>query len=117
MWLYHGFKVPTMSALDPPVTTSRRSPLGFVAPEHIRTWGGDLGRAAVFFWKDNCPGMAGMIAFFGFLSAVPLLLLLLAFLGQVLGGLISAQDVRQLFESIVPGLSQKQFLHTYWDPV
>jgi membrane protein len=61
--------------------------------------------------------MAGMIAFFGFLSAIPLLLLLLAFVGNVLGGMISARDVRDLFQSVVPGLTQREFLHTYWDPV
>jgi membrane protein len=61
--------------------------------------------------------MAGMVAFFGFLSAVPLLLLLLAFVGNILGGAVSAHQIRDLFQSVVPGLTQKEFLQTYWDPV
>jgi membrane protein len=69
------------------------------------------------FWNDNGPGMAATIAFFGFLSLVPLVLLLLAFLGGALGGLISDQEARQLFRSAVPGLTQTQFRHAYWDPV
>ncbi len=69
------------------------------------------------FWRDNVPGMAGMIAFFGFLSIVPLTLLLLAVGGHVLGGALSVSDVRTLFRRVMPGLSQQQFLQTYWDPI
>jgi membrane protein len=82
-----------------------------------RAWRQDLAVAVVAFARDNCPGMAGMVAFFGFLSAIPLLLLLLAFVGNVLGGVISAHQIRNLFQSVVPGLTQREFLQTYWDPV
>jgi membrane protein len=77
----------------------------------------DLWRALALFWRHNAMGMAAMIAFFGFLSLVPLVILLLAFLGNLMGGLISARDVQHLFHGVVPGLSRYQFLHTYWDPV
>ena len=76
-----------------------------------------LRSAAVAFWRDNAVGMAGMIAFFGFLSAIPLALILLAVLGNVLGGVVSPQQVRHLFSSVTPGLSQHDFLKMYWDPV
>ncbi len=81
------------------------------------SWLRDLGGAAVLFWRDNALGMAGMIAFFGFLALVPLLLLLLALVGDVMGGLVSARDVRKLFHDAVPGLTQQQFLTAYWEPV
>jgi membrane protein len=61
--------------------------------------------------------MAATIAFFGFLSMVPLVLLLLAFVGDVLGGLIPDRDIRRLFHGVVPGLSERQFLQTYWYPM
>ena len=73
--------------------------------------------SAVSFWRDNAMGMAGMIAFFGFLSMIPLLILFLAFVGDFVGGLVSTTDVRKLFHDVMPGLSQSQFMHTYWDPV
>jgi membrane protein len=73
--------------------------------------------AAVLFWKDNAMGMAGMIAFFGFLAVIPMALLLLAFVGNVLGGVISAHDVQRLFHGVMPGLSKQQFLDTYWTPI
>jgi membrane protein len=73
--------------------------------------------AGAGFWHDNAMGMAGMVAFFGFLSLVPLVLLLLAFLGDVIGGTLSASTVRNLFHELVPGLSQHQFLQSYWEPV
>lgn len=76
-----------------------------------------LGQALASFWKDNAPGMAGMIAFFGFLALIPLVILLLAFIANVMGGLVSANQVRRLFESFVPGLTQHEFLQTYWFPV
>ena len=76
-----------------------------------------LSGAAVSFWRDNALGMAGMIAFFAFLALIPLAILLLAFVGNVLGGQISANDVRNLFHNAVPGLSQHQFLTTYWTPI
>jgi membrane protein len=80
-------------------------------------WLGAGGRAAGFFWHDNAIGMAAMIAFFAFLSTIPLVILLLAAMGDVLGDLISARDVQHLFQSIMPGLTQQQFLATYWHPV
>lgn len=83
----------------------------------VREVGSCAGRALLAFWRDNCPGMAGMIAFFAFLSAVPLLILFLAFAGDFLGGRVSPHQVRQLFEGILPGLTEKEFLHTYWNPV
>lgn len=76
-----------------------------------------LWQSVLLFWRENCVGMAATVAFFGFLSLIPLLLLLLAFVGTVLGGTISPHQVRQLFHSVLPGLSQNDFLHTYWDPV
>ena len=81
------------------------------------TWLDDLSAAALSFWRDNAPGMAGMIAFFAFLALIPLVLLLLAFVGNVLNGAIRPGDVRHLFHSAVPGLSQQQFLDTFWKPV
>jgi membrane protein len=62
-------------------------------------------------------GMAGMIAFFGFLSLIPLVLLLLAIAGSLMGGSVAPKDVQRIFHSVMPGLSRSQFLHTYWDPV
>lgn len=73
--------------------------------------------ALVRFWSDNAMGMAGMIAFFAFLSMIPLLILLLAFIGEFSQGHISPRAIRSLFHSVVPGLTQHDFLHTYWDPV
>jgi membrane protein len=69
------------------------------------------------FFRDNAMGMAGMIAFFAFLSIVPLLILLLAFIGDFTAGHISTRSIQALFHSVMPGLSQHDFLHTYWDPV
>ncbi len=69
------------------------------------------------FWRDNAMGMAGMIAFYAFLSMIPLLILLLAFIGEFSQGHISPHAIRSLFHNVVPGLSQHDFLHTYWDPV
>jgi membrane protein len=76
-----------------------------------------LGRAALLFWRDNCMGMAGMIAFFGFLSLIPLALLLLAVLGDVFAGIITDHQVQTLFHGVMPGLSKAQFLHSYWQPI
>jgi membrane protein len=76
-----------------------------------------LGRAAVLFWRDNCMGMAGMIAFFGFLSLVPLALLLLAVLGNVFAGIVTDHEVQTLFHGVMPGLSKTQFLSSYWEPI
>jgi membrane protein len=73
--------------------------------------------ALLGFWRDNAMGMAGMIAFFAFLSMIPLLILLLAFIGEFSQGHISPRAIRTLFHSVVPGLTQHDFLHTYWDPV
>ena len=74
-------------------------------------------RALAHFWSHNGPGMAATVAFFGFLSLVPLVLLLLAFLANVIGSTVSARDVHHLFQSVVPGLSQQQFLQAYWHPI
>lgn len=76
-----------------------------------------LGNAVVGFWKDNAPGMAGMIAFFGFLALIPLVILVLAFAADVLGGLVSPDQVRRLFQSFVPGLTEHEYLQTYWYPI
>lgn len=62
-------------------------------------------------------GMAGMIAFFAFLSLVPLLILLLAFAGDFSAGRVSPNQIQSLFHNVMPGLSRHEFLHTYWDPV
>ena len=77
----------------------------------------DLRASASLFWRDNVPGMAGMIAFFGFLAVIPLALLFLALVGSVLGSLISVHDIRHLFHAVMPGLNQKQFLDSYWKPI
>jgi len=76
-----------------------------------------LREAAVGFWHDNAMGMAGMIAFFGFLSAIPLALILLDLVGTVLSGVVTPQEVRHLFTQVTPGLTQKEFLDTYWEPI
>lgn len=73
-------------------------------------------RSLVLFWRDNLMGMAGMIAFFGFLSVVPLLILLLALLGTIYGGSATDNDVRSLLHGVMPGLSTHQF-NSYWRPV
>jgi membrane protein len=73
--------------------------------------------ALAYAWRQNVMGMAGMIAFFGFLSLIPLVLLLLAFGGDFTAGHLSRTDVRHLFQSVVPGLSQWQFQHAYWEPI
>lgn len=83
----------------------------------VRVAGGDLGQAAVAFWRDNALGMAAMIAFYAFLSLIPLVLLALAFFGGVLSSVVAAQDVRHLFEQVMPGLTKEQFVDTYWNPV
>lgn len=62
-------------------------------------------------------GMAGMIAFFGFLSLIPLALLLLAVLGNVFAGVVTDHQVQTLFHGVMPGLSKPQFLHSYWEPI
>jgi membrane protein len=61
--------------------------------------------------------MAGMIAFFGFLSHIPLALLLLAVLGNVFAGIVSDHQVQTLFHGVMPGLSKAQFLNSYWQPI
>ncbi|HZU11281.1 MAG TPA: YihY/virulence factor BrkB family protein [Chloroflexota bacterium] len=73
--------------------------------------------ALVDFWRDNAMGMSGMIGFFAFLSLLPLLILLLAFAGDFSEGRVSAHAIQSLFHSVMPGLTQYDFLHTYWDPV
>src|SRR3954447_23161740 len=80
-------------------------------------WVADLPHSMSLFLRHNGIGMAATIAFFGFLSVVPMVLLLLAFVGNVLAGAISDADVRRLFHGVMPGLSQHQFLKTYWYPV
>jgi membrane protein len=106
-----------MTSIDAPATAARRPALRLIGLPDARVWRQNLADAAAAFVRDNGPGMAGMVAFFGFLSGIPLLLLLLSFVGNVLGGTISAHQVRDLFQSVVPGLTQKEFLQTYWDPV
>lgn len=73
--------------------------------------------AAADFWRDNAIGMAAMIAFFAFLSMIPLLILFLAFVGDFVAAFVSTTDIRKLFHSVMPGLSQDQFMQTYWEPV
>lgn len=74
-------------------------------------------RAVALCWRENVLGMAAMIAFFGFLSLIPLVLLLLAFAGDFTAGHVSTTDVRHLFQSVVPGLTQRQFQDAYWLPI
>ncbi|HEX6506127.1 MAG TPA: YihY/virulence factor BrkB family protein [Chloroflexota bacterium] len=93
---------------------SRRSVLSAI---HVPGPVADFGRAAALFWRDNGPGMAGTIAFFGFLSVIPLVLLFLAITGDLLQGRVSDTDIRKLFHNVTPGLSQQQFLRTYWHPI
>jgi membrane protein len=81
------------------------------------TWLLDFVEAAKLSWRDNVPGMAATIAFFAFLSMVPLLILLLAFMGDILRGTIPAREIRGLFHTVMPGLSDHAFLTTYWYPV
>ncbi len=80
-------------------------------------WLVDFGRAGALFWRDNAPGMAGTIAFFGFLSVIPLVLLFFALSGSVLNGRVSDSEIQHLFHNVTPGLSQQQFLRTYWHPI
>lgn len=77
----------------------------------------DFWNAMLLFLKDNALGMSGMVAFFGFLSVVPLAILFLAIVGNALSNQISVHDVRKLFAGVMPGLSQQQFLDTYWKPI
>jgi membrane protein len=93
---------------------SRESAFDFLRPTG---WLVDFGRAAGLFWRDNAPGMAGTIAFFGFLSVIPLVLLFFALAGSVLNGRVSDTEIRHLFHNVTPGLSQQQFLITYWHPI
>jgi membrane protein len=93
---------------------SRESLLGAMRPTG---WLVDFGRAAALFWRDNAPGMAGTIAFFGFLSVIPLVLLCFALAGGVINGRVSDSEMQHLFHSVTPGLSQEQFLRTYWHPI
>jgi membrane protein len=106
-----------VTSVDAPLPDARRSALDLEILPDLRVWWENIRDSAIAFVRDNCPGMAGMVAFFGFLSGIPLLLLLLAFVGNVLGGVISPHEIRDLFQSVVPGLTQKEFLQTYWDPV
>lgn len=92
----------------------RESVFGVLRPSG---WLVDFGRAAALFWRDNAPGMAGTIAFFGFLSVIPLVLLFFALTGSLLNGRVSDSDIRHLFHNVTPGLSQQQFLLTYWHPI
>jgi len=55
----------------------------------LALWRGDAIRTIKVFWRENGLGMAGTIAFFGFLSLVPLVILVLAFLGDILVGRVS----------------------------
>jgi membrane protein len=98
-----------------PDTTAR--PLSRVRRSHELARPGDFASASATFWRDNAMGMAATIAFFAFLSLIPLVLLLLAFIGDLLQGSISATDVRHLFRAVVPGLSRHEFLQSYWYPV
>jgi membrane protein len=78
---------------------------------------GYLRQTFIEFSRNNAMGMAGMIAFFGFLSLIPLVLLLLAITGSILAGVVAPKDIERIFHSIIPGLTRHQFLSTYWDPV
>ncbi|GAC1319015.1 MAG: YihY/virulence factor BrkB family protein [Chloroflexota bacterium] len=96
-----------------PVNVTARMHANHAGPQGLRV----LREAAGTFWRDNAMGMAAMIAFFSFLSMVPLLILFLAFVGDFVAGLVSTTDIRKLFHSVMPGLSQSQFMDTYWAPV
>lgn len=85
--------------------------------DRVPSWARYPARAIALFWRHNGPGMAATVAFFGFLSLVPLVLLLLAFLGGAFGGLMSAHDAQTLFRNAIPGLSQLQFQQAYWEPI
>jgi membrane protein len=80
-------------------------------------WATYPARAVALFLVHNGPGMAATVAFFGFLSLVPLVLLLLAFLGGAFGGLITPHEAQTLFRNAVPGLSRVQFQQAYWEPI
>jgi membrane protein len=97
---------------------AQRQPEATVGPQgRTPHWLLDLVAAAKLSWRDNVPGMAATIAFFAFLSMIPLLILLLAFTGDILGGLVSTREIQQLFKTVMPGLSDHAFLTTYWYPV
>lgn len=83
----------------------------------LHRWPAYLRRTIVSFWRNNDMGVSGMIAFFGFLSLVPLVILLLAVAGTAPGGVVTSRDIRHLLQGIVPGLSNEQFLRTYWEPI
>lgn len=95
--------------------TSRRSAIVLVS--HTRSSLSVLPDALVAFWRNNAMGMAGMIAFFGFLSLIPSILLLLDVLGHISVGPVSSYAIGRLFHDFVPGLSDKQFLDAYRRPV
>src|SRR5947209_4661869 len=84
---------------------------------HGGSWLTYLRIALIRFFRDNAMGMAGMIAFFAFLALIPLAILLLAVLANLPAQVVSPNQVRRLFHDVVPGLTQDQFLHTYWYPV
>ncbi|MBI3921039.1 MAG: YihY/virulence factor BrkB family protein [Armatimonadetes bacterium] len=62
-----------------------------------------LRRVFELFSKDNCPLIAGAMAFFGLLSLFPLLLLALSIVGRVLGSSTVAEDqVQRFFHLFIP---------------
>lgn len=83
----------------------------------LALWRSDFLASVRIFWAENGLGMAGTIAFFGFLSLIPLVILLLAVMGDALLGHVSSQQVQQLVHNVLPGLTDRQFIHAYWDPV
>lgn len=76
-----------------------------------------LVEAVTSSWGDNVLSVAATVAFFAFLSMIPLLILLLTVMGDVLGGYVTTGQIRDLFRTVMPGLSDSTFLNTYWYPV
>ncbi|HET6370349.1 MAG TPA: YihY/virulence factor BrkB family protein [Nitrospiria bacterium] len=69
---------------------------------------GHFKRAIVSFYKDGCATMAAALSYFSLLSLFPLLIVLVAILGKILGGSRAAYDrTLSLIQEVVPKFDQQ----------
>jgi membrane protein len=74
----------------------------------MSTHTGHFKRAVVSFYKDGCATMAAALSYFSLLSLFPLLIVLVAILGKILGGSRAAYNrTLSLIQEVVPKFDQQ----------
>jgi membrane protein len=78
----------------------------FLRPASVHS--GHFKRAVVSFYEDGCTTMAAALSYFSLLSLFPLLIVLVATLGKILGGSRTAYDwTLSLIQGVVPKFDQR----------